>query len=122
MIPNERSSAPDDTGPGADGDLAELAHPAARLLRDLRTSRNGLAEREVARRQEHYGPNELTRQAGSSRWKSLGRQFTHPLALLLLGAAGRPPRCSRASGSWPARSCHRPTSTRSASRLGIDGA
>ena len=58
-----------------------------RLLRDLRTSRDGLSSREVARRLVVYGPNELQRRGGHRLWRELGRQFTHPLALLLWGAA-----------------------------------
>jgi calcium-translocating P-type ATPase len=61
--------------------------PVARLLRDLRSSPGGLTDREAARRLTRYGPNALARGEGRSRWRSLGRQFTHPLALLLLAAA-----------------------------------
>nr|WP_272956183.1 cation-transporting P-type ATPase [Actinopolymorpha rutila] len=58
------------------------------LLRDLRTSRQGLSSREAERRLVHYGPNEITRRGGR-RWpKELAFQFTHPLALLLWVAAG----------------------------------
>ncbi len=58
------------------------------LLRDLRASRAGLSEREAERRLLTHGPNELTRRGGR-RWpRELARQFTHPLALLLWGAAG----------------------------------
>jgi magnesium-transporting ATPase (P-type) len=61
--------------------------PLARLFRDLRTSRDGLSAREAARRLEVYGPNELARRGGR-RWPGeLARQFTHPLALLLMLAA-----------------------------------
>jgi calcium-translocating P-type ATPase len=60
----------------------------ARLLRDLRTSPQGLPSREVQRRLIVYGPNELVRQAGHRLWRELLRQFTHPLALLLWAAAG----------------------------------
>ena len=43
--------------------------------------------REAARRLEVYGPNELTRRVGR-RWPGeLARQFTHPLAMLLMLAA-----------------------------------
>ena len=57
------------------------------LLRDLRASRGGLSQREAERRLLAYGPNELRRRAGR-RWpRELARQFTHPLALLLWGAA-----------------------------------
>ncbi len=58
-----------------------------RLLRDLRTSREGLSSREVARRLVVYGPNELQRRGGHRLWREFGRQFTHPLALLLWAAA-----------------------------------
>jgi calcium-translocating P-type ATPase len=59
-----------------------------RLLRRLKTSGNGLSSREAARRLVQFGPNELTRRGGR-RWpRELARQFTHPLALLLVGAAG----------------------------------
>ncbi len=58
------------------------------LLRDLRASRRGLSGREAERRLLAHGPNELTRRGGR-RWpRELARQFTHPLALLLWGAAG----------------------------------
>jgi calcium-translocating P-type ATPase len=57
------------------------------LLRDLRASRNGLSQREAERRLLSYGPNQLERRSGR-RWPGqLARQFTHPLALLLWGAA-----------------------------------
>jgi calcium-translocating P-type ATPase len=47
----------------------------------------GLSSREAARRLLSHGPNRLERRHGR-RWpKRLARQFTHPLALLLWGAA-----------------------------------
>ncbi len=53
------------------------------LLRDLRSSREGLSSREAARRLLQHGPNELRRRGGL-RWPGeLMRQLTHPLALLL---------------------------------------
>ena len=61
--------------------------PVARLLRDLGTGPGGLAEREAARRLERYGRNELRDRAGRQWPRALGRQFTHPLALLLMVAA-----------------------------------
>ena len=66
----------------------DAEEPVARLLRDLRTSRRGLSTREAARRLEVYGRNELERRGGHRLWRELGRQFTHPLALLLWTAAG----------------------------------
>jgi magnesium-transporting ATPase (P-type) len=57
------------------------------LLRDLRSSREGLSEREAQRRLVQYGPNALSRRGGP-RWpRELARQFSHPLALLLWAAA-----------------------------------
>ncbi|HEY7953169.1 MAG TPA: cation-transporting P-type ATPase [Solirubrobacteraceae bacterium] len=57
------------------------------LLRDLRSSRRGLTAREAERRSVQYGLNELRRRGGA-RWPGeLGRQLTHPLALLLWLAA-----------------------------------
>jgi calcium-translocating P-type ATPase len=57
------------------------------LLRDLGSRASGLSAREAARRLERYGPNALT--VGHHRtWpRALVRQFTHPLAVLLLLAA-----------------------------------
>ncbi|MEU8655374.1 cation-translocating P-type ATPase [Actinoplanes philippinensis] len=62
--------------------------PVAVLLRDLRTSAQGLAGREAARRTVVHGPNELARRTGR-RWPGeLLSQFTQPLAVLLAVAAG----------------------------------
>ncbi len=61
--------------------------PADRLLRELGTGPGGLAGREAARRLRRYGPN-LLEQRTRRRWpRQLAAQFTHPLALLLTGAA-----------------------------------
>jgi calcium-translocating P-type ATPase len=61
--------------------------PIDLLLRDLRAGRDGLSEREARRRLVASGRNELTKRGGR-RWPGeLLRQFTHPLALLLWGAA-----------------------------------
>jgi calcium-translocating P-type ATPase len=50
-------------------------------------SQAGLSSREAERRLLRYGPNRLERRHGR-RWpRQLARQFTHPLALLLWGAA-----------------------------------
>ena len=57
--------------------------PAAR-----RPSPAGLSAAEAQRRLLQFGPNELVR-LGGRRWpRELARQFVHPLALLLWGAAG----------------------------------
>ena len=58
------------------------------LLRDLRTSRTGLTEREAQRRLVQFGPNLLERRRGRRWLPELTHQFTHPLALLLWAAAG----------------------------------
>ncbi|MGC2373377.1 MAG: cation-transporting P-type ATPase [Solirubrobacteraceae bacterium] len=57
------------------------------LLRDLRSSRQGLSAREAQRRLLQYGPNELRRRGGLKWPGELARQLTHPLALLLWLAA-----------------------------------
>jgi magnesium-transporting ATPase (P-type) len=49
---------------------------------------NGLSDREVARKLEVVGPNELPVRQGSQWPAELARQLTHPLALLLWMAAG----------------------------------
>ena len=62
--------------------------PLDRLLRHLRTTRAGLGQMEAERRLVQFGPNRIERRGGR-RWpRELGRQFTHPLALLLWAAAG----------------------------------
>jgi len=66
----------------------DATEPVERLLRDLRSSRSGLSGREAARRLIVYGPNQLRRRGGRHVWRELGRQFAHPLALLLWAAAG----------------------------------
>jgi calcium-translocating P-type ATPase len=77
--------------PPADSTIADPPldprEPVARLLRDLGSQPSGLSGREAARRLERYGPNALT--VGHHRtWPgALVRQFTHPLAVLLLMAA-----------------------------------
>ncbi|MCW0213931.1 MAG: HAD-IC family P-type ATPase, partial [Pseudonocardia sp.] len=61
--------------------------PAERLLRDLRAGRDGLSSAEAERRLHRYGPNVLEHRATRGWPRALLRQFTHPLALLLVGAA-----------------------------------
>jgi calcium-translocating P-type ATPase len=61
--------------------------PAQTLLRDLRSSPRGLPGREAARRLERYGPNELRFRESAGWPRALARQFTHPLAVLLMLAA-----------------------------------
>ena len=69
------------------GRVPDLAEPAGRLLADLRSRPEGLRSAEAARRLERFGPNTLTRRSGPSWFADLVAQFTHPLALLLEGAA-----------------------------------
>ena len=57
------------------------------LFRDLRTSALGLSGREADQRLIVFGPNELPAASGR-RWPSeLGKQVTHPLALVLVVAS-----------------------------------
>ena len=58
------------------------------LLRDLRTSREGLSSAEAQRRAQQYGRNELKRHEGVNWPKEVWSQLTQPLALLLWVAAG----------------------------------
>ena len=67
--------------------VRDVEEPVDALFRDLRSRPTGLTAREAARRLVAFGPNELTRR-GRVHWPAqLARQFTHPLALLLLLAA-----------------------------------
>src|ERR1035437_5193345 len=59
-----------------------------RLLRDLRTRRTGLSDREAARRVVVMSSNELVRRHGPGWAGELVAQLVHPLALLLWVAAG----------------------------------
>ena len=57
------------------------------LLQHLETRRTGLGKRQAEHRLQQYGPNEISRRERRSHVRDLGRQFTHPLALLLWAAA-----------------------------------
>ena len=73
--------------PARDQAVADPLETLEELFRDLRASAAGLSGREAARRLEVSGPNELVRRGGR-RWPGeLARQFTHPLAMLLMVAA-----------------------------------
>ena len=61
--------------------------PVAALLRDLATGPDGLSSLEAGRRLERYGPNRLPVHDELSWPGQLMRQFTHPLAVLLVLAA-----------------------------------
>ncbi|HEU5309394.1 MAG TPA: cation-transporting P-type ATPase [Acidimicrobiia bacterium] len=65
----------------------DATEPVDRLLRDLRTSPNGLGAREASRRLVVHGANVLERRGRRSVARELARQLTHPLALLLWLAA-----------------------------------
>ena len=69
-------------------DGVEVLESQALLLRDLDTTTRGLSAREADRRLVQYGPNALRRRGGVQWPRELGRQLTHPLALLLWLAAG----------------------------------
>ena len=84
-VPMRGSASGPGDGPAGTIDASE---PVERLLRDLRSSLAGLSGREAARRLIVYGPNQLRRRGGRHVWRELGRQFSHPLALLLWAAAG----------------------------------
>ena len=85
--PRPASRRMDTTAVQAADPAPDPEEPIDRLLRDLRTSRAGLHEREAQRRLIQYGPNTIERRSGR-RWpRELARQFTHPLALLLWAAA-----------------------------------
>lgn len=60
---------------------------AWQLMHGRVSTETGLGSREAARRLQVYGPNELPTAVGRHRLRSLIRQFTHPLALLLWIAA-----------------------------------
>ena len=84
--PVSKSEAPETNAPMT-LTLQSVHEPLRLLFRDLRTTPRGLSSREAARRLVSYGPNELRRRGGRTWHKELARQFTHPLALLLWGAA-----------------------------------
>jgi magnesium-transporting ATPase (P-type) len=86
-VPVSRGEA-SGAAPAAGVEGINPTEPVIRLLRDLRTSHSGLSSREAARRLVVYGPNQLRRRGRRRLGRELGRQFTHPLALLLWAAAG----------------------------------
>ena len=65
--------------------LANLSIVEALL--SLRTSENGLASAEAARRLREYGENRLAELDGEPEWRRLAREFTHFFALILWVAA-----------------------------------
>jgi calcium-translocating P-type ATPase len=73
--------------PDSAGGIPDPREAVALLLRDLGSGPAGISGREAARRLERYGPNELRAHRGRTWPGVLARQFTHPLAVLLLLAA-----------------------------------
>ena len=88
-LPRRRTSG-DDQAPHTDAQERSLDVEEALdvLLRDLRTSRDGLSSAEAQRRSLQYGTNELQRREGVSWPREVAAQVTQPLALLLWVAAG----------------------------------
>ncbi|WP_199728696.1 magnesium-translocating P-type ATPase [Corallococcus sp. CA053C] len=72
------------------------SRPAQALFDALRTTPDGLAEAEAARRLESHGPNELEASQRPSRLRVLWRQVKSPLVLLLIIAAV----ISALTGNW----------------------
>ena len=72
----------------APGGVIDATEPVLLLLRDMRSTRRGLTDREAARRLVAFGPNELRRTARRHPLRELVDQLVHPLALLLWVAAG----------------------------------
>ncbi|MEU5266740.1 HAD-IC family P-type ATPase, partial [Amycolatopsis sp. NPDC021455] len=72
----------------AEAPPVDAREPVARLLRDLRTTPNGLTAREATRRLQVSGPNALPSHGGRKWPLELVRQLVHPLALLLWVAGG----------------------------------
>ena len=66
--------------------VAWHAEPADEVLARLGSGPGGLTTAEAARRLADHGPNTLTRRAGPSAWRVLGRQFTSPLIYALLAS------------------------------------
>ena len=73
--------------PDQEDESSDPQWPIAQLMSRLRTSTDGLTSRDAARRLIADGPNEIVRRSSSRRLQEFGRQFTHPLALLLTAAA-----------------------------------
>ena len=72
---------------GASIDWHEL--PAEEVMRLLEVNRHARAFRgEVRRRQEQFGPNQLTLRKGRSEWLRFLLQFHQPLIYILLAARG----------------------------------
>jgi calcium-translocating P-type ATPase len=87
VVPAART--PELAGSASEGSSSfDAEATAANVLARLRTSEHGLTRREAGRRLLQYGSNELRRRGGRTWPRELGRQLTHPLALLLWVAVG----------------------------------
>ncbi|NEP19974.1 MAG: hypothetical protein F6J97_24315, partial [Leptolyngbya sp. SIO4C1] len=53
----------------------------------LATNSKGLSSEQAQQRQAEYGPNELDKTGGRSRWRILIDQFTNIMLLMLIGVA-----------------------------------
>ena len=73
--------------PDEEDESSDPQWPIAQLMSRLRTSTAGLTSREATRRLVTDGSNEIVRRDSNRRLQELARQFTHPLALLLVAAA-----------------------------------
>ena len=88
--PSRRDDGSVDTAVDTTGDPEDSVDPEEsvdRLLRDLRSRREGLSDRVAGHRLEALGPNELVRTPGPSWVSQLAAQVVHPLAILLWLAA-----------------------------------
>ncbi len=64
------------------------SRPAAQIIKELESSREGLTEREAGRRLEQAGPNELAAPDKPGLLVRLLGQLKDPMILVLLAAAG----------------------------------
>jgi calcium-translocating P-type ATPase len=87
-VPNTAAPDTDTAGAGVVDPVApDPREPIALLLRGLGSGTAGLSDREAARRLDRFGRNELHPRGGATWPRALVKQFTHPLAVLLLLAA-----------------------------------
>jgi Ca2+-transporting ATPase len=68
------------------GEIAWHASSDQEVMTRLGTDPNGLNDREVTERLQHFGANTLDRSAGTSPWLIFWRQINNPIGWLLLAA------------------------------------